>query len=219
MRRWSGLILAAAMGLAAGVASAEDDAETTERAAKFTVDGPVLVYDTATLDDYPDAEVDHGDHKELRRLLRANPDITTLRLNSHGGRVYAGFRMADIVIDFGLKTVVDGVCSSSCVYVFLGGTSRQMTGGSRIGFHHRTWDAGDLQAYYDRWRKDEGWTTLFDFAAWLFVDTQQESYEELQFYLERGVTADFAIKTMKVREEDMWYPRRSELRAAGILRD
>ena len=202
---------------AAPCAAFADDDKTAEVKGKFTIKGEVVVYDTESVEGFPDSEIDYDDHEELLRLLKANPDLTTLELNSHGGRVYGGYRMADIVIDYELKTVVDGVCSSSCVYIFLGGQSREMTGGSRLGFHHRTWDAGDIQGYYDRWREDEGWTTLFDFASWLFVDTQQENYDEMQYYVERGVSASFAIETMKVREDGMWYPRRAQLRDANVL--
>ncbi len=192
-------------------------ADAPDHGAKFTLDETVLTFDTESIDDQPDAEIAYGDHDRLLKLLKANPDIDTLRLNSQGGKIYAAYRMADVVIDYGLTTQVDGVCASACAYVFLGGARREMTRGSRIGFHQRTWSAADISAYYDRWRKDEGWSTLFDFASWLYVDTQHETYEELQFYLERGVDAAFAIETLQDRGGSMWYPRRAALEAAGVL--
>ena len=41
----------------------------------------------------------------------------------------------------------------------------------------------------------------------------------MEYLIERGVEPLFAIKTMKADNEDMWYPRRKELEAAGVIRE
>lgn len=189
-------------------------APTPSHAQELRVEGDTLIFDT---DSVTDAEIDRADVEVILGLLRANPGITTLRLNSGGGQIYAARDIADIIIDFGLDTVVDGTCDSSCVIVFLGGTNRSMTLGSRLGFHARSWSAGDIASYYDTWRESEGWNSLFDFAAWLYQDTQAESAELLAYMVERGVDPGFAIESVRKRSFDMWRPRRVDLRAADVL--
>ena len=49
-------------------------------------------------------------------------------------------------------------------------------------------------------------------------DTQKQIFRDMEYLIERGVEPLFAIKTMKAESEDMWYPRRKELEAAGVIR-
>ena len=48
-------------------------------------------------------------------------------------------------------------------------------------------------------------------------DTQAEVFSDFEYLLERGVNAQFAIRTLKASSDNMWYPRRAELEAAGVL--
>ena len=66
-------------------------------------------------------------------------------------------------------------------------------------------------------KNDEGWVDSFEFASWLFDDTQSDIFRDFEYLLERGVEAKFAIKTLKADSDGMWEPRISELRSAGVL--
>ena len=39
----------------------------------------------------------------------------------------------------------------------------------------------------------------------------------MKYLIERGVEGNFAIKTLNADSDDMWYPRRKELIAAGVI--
>lgn len=185
---------------------------------KFKIDGSDLIYDSdeAIGDAIP--EITGRDVEDLRAILQANEAIETLQLTSGGGSLWAGKEMAHIVIDYTLDTVVERECSSSCVIVFLAGDSRIMTGGSKLGFHLNSWSAEGLQSYYKGWREDQGWDTPYDFGSWLYRDVQIETHAELTYMIERGVDPAFAIETKRARGA-MWFPRREELEAAGVLRE
>lgn len=198
-------------------ASAPDIAADEAASDKFSIQGQTLVYDTVQVG--PDGDITNDDIDAMLAQLTENPGITTLELNSEGGSVYAGFEMARIVIDFELDTIVSGECFSSCVSIFLGGNKRQMMLGSKIGFHQTAWAPSATQEYYEERRDGKGWETPFDFASWLYEDTQTEVYEELMYMIDRGVDAAFAIRTKGVRNSDNWYPSRVELVQAGVLRD
>ncbi|MEO1638867.1 MAG: hypothetical protein AAFU41_06415 [Pseudomonadota bacterium] len=183
---------------------------------KFSVQGSTLIYNSNDVsgDAYP--EIDGPDVDELRAQLRRNRNINTLQLTSTGGLVWAGDEMARVVLDYGLNTRVVDECSSSCVMVFLAGAEREMTGGSKIGFHQNSWGASGAQSYFKEWRQSEGWDTPFDFASWLYQDTQHETAAQLEFMISRGVDPGFAIETKKYRPV-MWFPTRDELRDAGVI--
>lgn len=205
--------LGAAVLLLAAAAPAPADPRT-----KFAVTGDVLRYDTDRAS-AASAEIAQADVAYLRKLLRAFPEIDTLVLNSGGGEYYAAMDMARIVADAGLDTVVDGDCASSCTLVFLGGAARRLRPGSTVGFHQVSWSADAIADYYAGNRGNRGWSDPFDFAAWLYRDTQDEMRRHLAFLLDRGVAPDFALETIRDQGDDLWYPDRAALRAAGVLRD
>ena len=182
---------------------------------KFDVRGTTLIYDTET---NVNTEIDSDDVDHLLAVLRANEGLRVLELNSSGGSVWAGREMARIVIDFGLDTIVHGECASSCVRVFLAGQNRQMTLGSKLGFHQPFWSAANMQSYYEQWREQDGWDTPFEFSEWVFEDTQREFHEDLTYMISRGVDAEFAVKSKGIPNSDNWYPTRVELTLAGVLR-
>tara|TARA_B110000003_G_scaffold59255_1_gene59338 strand:- start:3684 stop:4313 length:630 start_codon:yes stop_codon:yes gene_type:complete len=183
----------------------------------FTVEANVLYYDTENSDSTD--EIEYGHEEQLLSLLKNNSEIDTLVLNSFGGLVAAAHDMADLVIDAGLNTHVEFNCASACVTVFLAGKTRTLALGGKIGFHKGWWDAASIEEYYNSEKESEGWATPFDFASWLYEDTQGEIFTEFEYLLERGVSAGFSIKTLKAGSDGMWYPRRSELLEGGILRD
>ena len=187
-----------------------------EATPKLYVDGQTLVYDTTNgSNGYTDIESE--DVEVLRGLLQANPEVTVLQLTSGGGSVWAASVISDIVIDFGLDTRVNGDCDSSCVTIFLAGENRSMTRGSRLGFHQVQWSAENIQEYYDREAKGFGWKTPWEFAEWMYLDTQQEVYRTLNYMVSRGVDPAFAIQAIRKPDGNMWRPYRAVLRAAGVL--
>jgi hypothetical protein len=184
---------------------------------KFRLEGTTLVYDTVTPGEGQAASIEREDIDELLAHLRANDQITTLQLNSGGGAVWAANRMKQIIIDFGLDTHIHGICESSCVTVFLGGEKRTMSLGSVMGFHQIYWSADAIEDYYERNREDEGWDSPFEFAEWMYLDTQDEIFAHLSFMVSRGVDPEFAIKSISDPGSTMWRPYRITLLLAGVL--
>ncbi|NIZ13606.1 hypothetical protein [Phaeobacter sp. HF9A] len=186
---------------------------------RFFVEGATLVFDTENVGEDQPSEIVIEDIERLRALLQESPDVTELRLNSGGGSIYASSEIAWIVSDFGLDTQVDGECISACVDIFLAGARRRMTLGSKLGFHRRSWSPESVEGYYNDLREGRGWDTPFVFGSWIYEDTQREMYEYLNYLVQRGVDAGFAIETLRVDSGDEWYPSRLRLISAGVLRE
>ena len=189
----------------------------TSQASKFELNGSTLIYDTSSASNEQEQEITWEDVDELDALLKSEQSIKEIELNSAGGDVEAAFYMADLIIDYELNTNVKGTCESACTLMLLAGERRTVERGSWVGFHQSYWDAPYIQCYFERNKDSKGWSNAFEFASWMYEDTQREVLRNLQYFVERGVDAGFAIKTMKATSDDMWYPRRKELEAAGVI--
>ena len=90
----------------------------------------------------------------LQRLLDDGPsDGNQILLDSNGGNLGAGVRMGRIIRENDMTAIVGmveprqsggrfpldlptaGTCASACAYAFLGGTTRRLAKGSKLGFH------------------------------------------------------------------------------------
>jgi len=198
---------------------------------RFTIDANRLIYNTAnpvdaTLIDTASGmspedtvgDIAYEDIDALRSILeRHEGRIDTMRLTSDGGFIEAAYEMAAIITDFGLKTEVQGECSSACTILFAAGTERVMNRGGRIGLHPVSWGVDSMRAYYEDWREDSGWKDEFAFAEWAYDEGQRDANKMISHFLSRGVSADFAIKIVSIGMGTMWYPSRAEMEAAGLL--
>ena len=205
--------MAAAFALClGGGALAQEPAEQ-----RFVVEGDRLLYDTTVLVDGKEHDIRYSDLEDIRNLLRQNVQIKVLEVNSSGGGHYPSMDIAALVIDFDLDTHVEDSCESSCVNVFLAGNKRTMARGARIGFHQLSWTARSVEDYYNKHRERREWDTPFRFAEWMYQDTQTETYNRLNYMVQRGVDAQFAIRTIRKPDTSMWFPYRAVLLAAGVV--
>ena len=129
------------------------------------------------------------------------------------------FKYSDIIIDFELDTHVKEICFSACPLLLVGGETRTLERGSKIGFHRSSWKSDSMKSFYEdkETREIYGWKNEFDFSSWVYDDSQEEIYSQFKYYLERGVSPSFVIETMKARSEDGWYPRRKDLLEANVI--
>ena len=186
---------------------------------KFSINGETLIYDTFKSTDETLAEINWEDTYVLAKMLSENPNIKTLQLNSLRGIIDAAEYMSDIIIDFELNTHVVGECSSSCAILFIAGEKRTIQRGSWLGFHQGSWDKDSIKEHYEYNKVEYGWANEFEHSSWIYKDTQKQIFRDMEYLIERGVEPLFAIKTMKADNEDMWYSRRKELEAGGVIKE
>ena len=186
---------------------------------KFKVDGEVLHYNTELAVEEINRQIMDEDVEVLLKTLKENPNIKTINLTSWGGYISAAVEMADIIIDFELDTHVKEICFSACPLLLVGGETRTLERGSKIGFHRSSWASDSMKSFYEdkETREIYGWKNEFDFSSWVYDDSQEEIYSQFKYYLERGVSPSFVIETMKARSEDGWYPRRKDLLEANVI--
>ena len=186
---------------------------------KFKIDDDVLHYNTELAVEEGNREITEEDVDVLLKTLKDNPNIQSINLTSWGGLISAAVEMADIIIDFELDTHVKEICFSACNILLIGGETRTLERGSKIGFHRSYWSSDSMRSFYEdkETRESYEWENKFDFSSWVYDESQEDIYSQFKYYLERGVSPSFVIETMKARSEEGWYPRRKELLEANVI--
>jgi hypothetical protein len=133
-----------------------------------------------------------GVAQDLRGHLATHPDAVAVELTGPGGRLGEGMRIAELIEERNLITIVRERCASACTFAFAGGRERIVEGAGRLGFH-----ASGSPSVLLEWLKD---TT-----------------DEDAFLSKRGLSAKFIARANAVSADDIWYPTHDELLAAGVV--
>ncbi len=134
-----------------------------------------------------------GCHVLFRRVLDAAPRAAVVLIDSAGGRLAEGERMAVLVRERELDTQAVGECDSAATVVFLAGRHRSVGPRAHVGFHSPSAPEA---------------TFLLDLAMHFQLDLDMRA---------AGVSQLFVRRTLRTPPEGMWYPTVAEMRAAGVL--
>lgn len=140
-----------------------------------------------------DGPIAFGVTDAVEKALDANPTVTTIRLNSSGGRVDEGRRLGRLIASRRLTTVTTDSCLSACTFAFLGGKRRLIAKDARLGFHRYVYPPeppADLEARYEKDKQD---------------------------WLERGVSKSIVDRAFATPSNEMWLPTETELRDGGVV--
>lgn len=140
-----------------------------------------------------DGDIGFEQFDALERLLKTE-NIDGLQLNSYGGRIYAARAIAKLVTDNDLSTHVDTICTSACTMIFLAANQRTLAETGFLGFH--------------------GYQQL-DHIKTIEIETEETRDKSYMIY--RGVSESFAKAAYNVPPEEMWFPDRATLIAAGVI--
>ncbi len=143
-----------------------------------------------------DGNIELGATAALEHALRQYPEVTGIVLESEGGNVYEGRGVARLIQRWGLDTYVTGLCKSACVTAFMGGATRHLGAGGRLGFH--------------QYRLDAGFTTPF-------VDPAAEQERDRLYFASRQVAPDFLRRVFLRPHDEIWFPEPADLLAAGVV--
>lgn len=134
-----------------------------------------------------------GAAEELAKLLDAAPQVHTIHLDSHGGRIGAAIKLRDLIRERGLNTYVSGQCLSACTVAYLGGRERYIHPEGRLGFH-----AGS-------------------FPGVSATDMRFENQRNANEAVALGVERRFAEKAYLSPSDSMWFPTTRELIEARFV--
>ncbi len=137
--------------------------------------------------------VNEGAARALDKAIADAPKVSTIVLNSPGGWIKEGERMAQVIRRYQVHTHVDEECFSSCTLVFLAGLDRTASARAAVGFHRG-------RAIGENSRRHS-----------------PQSQEEADIYLRAGLQKDFVQKILATPHSDIWVPTRRELLQAKVL--
>jgi len=186
---------------------------------RYTIEGDTLALDmTVEEPGYEfDGELDGYDGTEVMSYLFDHPEINTLRVTGPGGYGPAAKEISAYLVRHGIDTIAIGTCASACARIFLGGKSRKLATGAKLGFH-RPWIVKEREKrLYEANRVKEKWEDEFDYVTMIYDVAMQDMLEGIKFMRSRGVDMDFILKIYSTSSYDIWEPTRNELLDAGVL--
>ena len=186
---------------------------------RYTIAGDTLTFDvTVAAPGYEfDGELDGYDSTEVMSYLFDHPEISTLRVTGPGGYGPAGRAISTYLVEHGINTEAFGECASACSRIFLGGKSRKLAKGAKLGFH-RPWIVKEREKrLYEANRVEERWEDEFDYVTMIYDVAMQDMLEGIKFMRSRGVNMDLILKIYSTSSYDMWEQSREELLKAGVL--
>jgi len=138
--------------------------------------------------------INDGAAAAIDQAIGEAPRVGTLLLDSPGGWLREGSRMADVVRRYRLNTRVEGECFSACTLVLLAGANRSAGDRAVIGFHRGRSigeSAEERAAPPDR--------------------------EEADLYRRAGLKSEFVSRIVATPNASIWIPTRYELERADVL--
>lgn len=133
-----------------------------------------------------------GSSIEFEKVLNANRKYTLIEIESPGGYVVEGMRMASLVADRKLDIVSMEYCESACTLILASGAQRYLGPKVAVGFH----------------RSGQRFASVT--SAWSATD-----YQMARLLKSRGVNEDFIRKAFIPSISSIWYPEHAEMYAAG----
>ncbi len=129
-----------------------------------------------------------GITNDFNKIISAAPAVTTVDLESIGGRIGEAKELYDSIKDKNLNTVTNGQCLSACTIPFAAGKNRWLGYKAKLGFH-----SGIFAGLSE---KDVN-------------DSNTNINEDISYRIK--VPKEFWEKVNSVANKDMWYPSRDEL--------
>jgi hypothetical protein len=135
--------------------------------------------------------VNEGASRALDQVIADAPRVTTVLLESPGGWMREGERMAAVIRRYGLSTRVETECHSACTVAFLAGIDRTLGEGAVLGFHRGRAPGQDAKG--------------------------ESEAHDAEVYAKAGLPQAFIRRVLDTPHDDIWMPTRRELLKAGVL--
>jgi ATP-dependent protease ClpP protease subunit len=135
-----------------------------------------------------------GITRTVTALVKNNPQVTGIVLDSIGGQIYEGRGLARMIRENSLDTYTTVECLSACTTAFVAGAVRTLGKNARLGFHqYKT------------------------YSVIPSINVKNEQAKDREIFRKQGVSPEFLNKIFDTTPEDMWFPKADELLRANII--
>ena len=173
-----------------------------------------MIYNNHTNIIVADGEINGDTPRVFQRFLDSDPFDGynfEIHLNSPGGNLIGGMALGNMIREMGLKSNViayngdisrPGACMSACALAYIGGSSRSLEEGSRLGFHQFS-SSGGYGETVVRLNQAE-------------IETQMISGLVQQYIISMGVSGELFSRMSVTPPDRMYIPSLSELENLGV---
>ena len=148
-----------------------------------------------------DGIFDYGITDSVRKLIKDNPELTSVVLESNGGQVYEGRGISILITENELDTYSYKECSSACATAFIGGKRRYLGNIGKIGFHRYKLETASLWNFHP------------------YLDINEEQNKDLALFKSQGVQQTFLDKIFDHTPNKIWFPPQQELIESGVIHE
>ena len=128
---------------------------------------------------------------KIEDTIEDTPQIDGIILDSSGGRVYEGRKLARVIDKYNLDTYSLRGCYSACTVAYIAGEKRYLSNTAEMGFH--------------------GYSSLTGDDSTLFKNPRRAEKKDMSLLKENGVPRQFVQKIYKTRHNDLWTPSQEKL--------
>lgn len=152
---------------------------------------------------YFDGAVTEDLFYELRDFY---PNVKTIELNSYGGLVEAGYKIAELVRERGISTNVrkDARCASACTLIYQAGVHRSAHPTVRFLYHGARLSSDWFPNWLD-YRYEFGRQKGTDFVARQIQEVQEETEKFFSKMISYGMNPDFIKYYRSLPESKTWF--------------
>lgn len=137
-----------------------------------------------------------GVSQDVAKILKNNPNVKGIILDSKGGRIYEGRELSKLILFYGLDTYSLEGCYSAGTIAFIAGKNRFLGTGARLAFHQYKMGYKNLSP---------------------FVDVKKEEEKDLRIFERQGIKQEFLKRLYDAAPNDLWYPTTDEMMSAGVI--
>jgi hypothetical protein len=140
--------------------------------------------------------LNYGVSKKVSIILKNNPGIEGIILDSMGGWIYEGRELSKLIFSYDLNTYSIKGCYSAATIAFIAGKKRYLGVGANLAFHQYKMGYKSLVA---------------------FSDMKNEQANDMLIFRQQGVKEEFLKKLFDAAPDDLWYPTIDEMLNAGVI--
>ncbi|MCA3237220.1 MAG: hypothetical protein ACK5RC_10995 [Curvibacter sp.] len=133
-----------------------------------------------------------GSAEAFEAVVKANPSLRVVQIESPGGYVLEGFRMAQLIEARKLDTVSFEGCYSACTFLLVAGQTRYLGPQVKVGFHRSGRKYGPV---------GDGW-------SWA-------DHQIARYYESRGVQREFIVRALTPSIRGIWVAPHAQMYEAG----
>jgi len=149
----------------------------------------------------------YGVTEEIQELLINNDKITGIIIDSYGGLIYEGYKLAEIIEKYNLNTYSIIECSSAATIAFIAGKERYINFETKMGFHN-PFSIIDIRKDYD--------LNALELNT-IRKQNKLSKSDYLNYLYEHGISNNFIDKLVNYNSKDLLYPTIDELIESKII--